>query len=137
MGFLLSQIGRAHRYHAQMGLNRLGLHIGQEMVIMHLLREDGQTQSQLADAMCVEPPTLTKMLSRMETVGWVERRGDPDDGRISRVYLTERARNLAAPMATIWDDLEARMMAGISEVEQAFLRRLMAQMYKNLEADAE
>ncbi|MDX2160876.1 MAG: MarR family transcriptional regulator [bacterium] len=134
LSFLLFQLGRAHRNQAEAALSAMGLHAGQEFVILLLLRRDGQTQSQIAAAMCVEPPTVTKMLSRMQSSGWVERRGDPADGRISRVYLTDRARAAGEGIRQVWEGLERRTFAGISEVEQAFLRRLLAQMHANLDS---
>jgi DNA-binding MarR family transcriptional regulator len=130
LGFQLLQVHKAHRARAEAALNKLGLHTGQEM--LRLWIEEGVPQSQLAASLGVEPPTATKMLQRMEHAGLIERRPDPEDARISRVYLTERGRALEQPVLEVWKDLEAHTVAGLSATEQALLRRLLMQVSANL-----
>ncbi len=130
IGFLMIQIMREHRQRAEVALNKLGLHVGQEVILCLILDNEGQTQSQLAENLGVEPPTITKMLTRMGTL--VERRTDSEDARISRIYLTEEGRALQPQIAIIWKDLEERTMQGLSEPEQLLLRRLLAQIRQNL-----
>ncbi len=132
IGFQLLQIHRAHRRHAEAALNKLGLHTGQEMVLLQLWLEEGIPQSQLAACMEVEPPTATKMLQRMERAGLIDRRPDPEDARVSRVYLTERGRSLEQPVLDVWRQLEAQSVAGLSPTELALLRRLLMQVSANL-----
>ena len=56
------KVTRAHRALASAALTKIDLHIGQERLLMQLWEEDGLTQTQLAERLCIEPPTLTKML---------------------------------------------------------------------------
>ena len=132
LGFQLLQVHKAHRARAEAALNQLGLHTGQEMLLLRLWLEEGIAQSQLAASMGVEPPTATKMLQRMEHTGLIERRPDPEDARISRVYLTERGRVLEQPVLEVWKQLEAQTVAALSATEQALLRRLLMQVAANL-----
>ena len=132
IGFQLFQIHKAHRQLAEEGLNKLGVHTGQEMVLLQLWIEEGIPQSQLAACMEVEPPTATKMLQRMERAGLIERRPDPEDARVSRVYLTERGRELEQPVLDVWRQLEEQTVAGLSLTEQMLLRRLLLQVSSNL-----
>jgi DNA-binding MarR family transcriptional regulator len=132
IGFQFFQIGRMHRQRAEEALNQLGIHAGQEMTLLQLWIEEGLPQSQLAAAMKVEPPTATRMLQRMEQAGLIERRLDPEDARVSRVYLTERGRSLEQPVLQVWRELEAHTVAGLSDTEQALLHRLLQQVLTNL-----
>ena len=132
IGFQVLQIHKAHRSRAEAALNKLGLHTGQEMLLLQLWIEEGIPQSQLAASMEVETPTATKMLQRMERAGLIERRPDPEDARISRVYLTERGRALEQPVLDVWKQLEAQTVAGLSLTEQALLHRLLMQILTNL-----
>ena len=132
IGFQLFQIHKAHRQRAEVALNKLGIHTGQEMVLLQLWIEEGIPQSQLAACMEVEPPTATKMLQRMERAGLIERRPDPEDARISRVYLTGHGRALEQPVLEVWKQLEAQTVSGLSPTEQALLRRLLMQVSANL-----
>ena len=132
IGFQLLQVHKAHRSRAEAALNKLGLHTGQEMLLLQLWIEEGLPQSQLAACMGVEPPTATKMLQRMEHAGLIERRPDPEDARVSRVYLTERGRALEQPVLDVWKQLETRTVAGLSATELALLHRLLMQVSENL-----
>lgn len=132
IGYRILQIHRAHRSRAEAALHELGLHTGQEMLLLRLWNEEGLTQSELVDQLCVEPPTVTKTLHRLEKAGYVERRQDPEDARVSRVYLTPKGRSLEAPVKKIWEDLEALTQQGLSEVEKALLRRLLDQISNNI-----
>jgi len=89
VGYLLVQLMKAHRNYAESALTQLGAHVGQEMILFHLWEEDGITQSQIAEYLCVKPPTVTKMVQRMEASGLVERQHDPEDAHASRAYLSE------------------------------------------------
>ena len=132
VGYQLVQLSRAHRNRAEALLSQIGLHVGQEMILFRLWQEEGLAHSQLAELMCVEPPTATKMLQRMEAAGLVVRRPDPEDGRISRVYLTELGKSLEKPVLNAWNSLEEETIRGLTEMEQALLRRLLMQMRANL-----
>lgn len=132
LSFALIKLCKAHRARAEALLSRFDLYPGQEQILFRLWHEEGVAQATLADQLCVEPPTVTKMLQRMERKGWIERRSDPDDARLSRVYLTEAGRALQADIAQIWAQLETEMTASLSEVEGALLKRLFEQMQRDL-----
>lgn len=130
------QLIRAHRAHHRLGLERLkrmGLYTGQEMLLLSLQREDGMTQSQLATLHHLDLSTITRVVGRIESSGLVELRPDPADARISRVYLTEKGRNLCEPAWQVWLDLEKQLTRGLTDTEQVLLRRLLETVAGNLE----
>ncbi len=132
ISYLLAQVCKAHRNAANTALNSLDLHVGQEMVLLQLSQEDGQTQSQLAERMCVEAPTLTRMLQRMERDHVIRRLPDSEDARISRVYMTKLALDLQPAIEQCWSTLEANTLAGLTAEERMLLRRLLMQVHTNL-----
>jgi MarR family transcriptional regulator, organic hydroperoxide resistance regulator len=132
IGVLLAHICKAQRNLAEAAFNKLGLHVGQERVLLGLMDQESLGQSDLVTQLCVEPPTVTKMLQRMEKAGLVERRQDEQDGRAARVKVTARGRALQQPILQIWGDLEGRMLANMTMTEQTLLRRLLMQALANL-----
>lgn len=132
-GFLLVQICRAHRNRAQALLGRHNLHPGQEMMLLRLANSEGVTQSEVADQLCVQPATVTRMLDRLEKTGLVQRQVDTADQRVSRVYLTEVGRALVEPVQNVWRELEETSFQNMTLEEQILLRRLLLQVYKNLQ----
>jgi MarR family transcriptional regulator, organic hydroperoxide resistance regulator len=131
-GYLLAKACRAHRGNVGALLSEVGLHVGQEMVLLELWKEDGLKGSELADRLGVEPPTVTRMIRRMERCGFVERHPDPADARSFRVRLTEKGRAFEEPVARIWKEAEERTLRGISPEDATILRRLLTQIRKNL-----
>lgn len=102
------------------------------MVLSHLWRRDGLAPSELAGLLGVEPPTVTNMLSRMERAGLLERCRDPKDARCTRVYLTEKGRELREPVECRWEAVQERAFAGITAEEEALLRGLLVRVRDNL-----
>ena len=131
-GYLLARVCKAHRGGVGATLAELGLHVGQEMVLSHLWRQDGLAPSELAERLGVEPPTVTNTLSRMEKAGLLERCRDPGDARCTRVYLTEKGRELREPVQRRWEAVQKRAFAGISAEEEALLRDLLVKIHGNL-----
>ena len=114
-------------------LKGMGLYLGQELILLSLQEENGMTQSQLAARHCVDLSTITKVIQRMERAELVVRQTDLDDARISRVYLTEKGRNLCAACWQVWMDLEQQLTQGLSEAERVLLHRLLSVIASNME----
>ena len=128
----LMRVARAHRTMAASLLSQVGLHPGQEALLMELWDRDGRTQANLASALGVEPPTVTKMLQRMEAAGLVERRPDVTDRRAMRVFLTPKGRRLKGRVDKLWTELERRTVGDMSDRQQASLRSLLNTLEANL-----
>jgi len=90
----------------------------------------------MVERMCVQPPTLSKMLDRMEKAGLVMRTPDAEDSRISRVYLTEQGRQIEHTVRDVWHDLEQRIVESLGVEERVLLRRLLLQVHENLTRSA-
>ena len=130
--FPLIQISRRLHKRAVNDLNALGLYAGQEKFLLFLWEQDGLTQSQIAEQVCVEHATVTQVLERLERVGLIQRCRDEKDGRISRVYLTEKGRALAEPVQRLWSEWEAQALVGFTLEEKLLLRRFLLQIQENL-----
>jgi len=79
--------------------------------------------SQLAQSLSVQPPTVTKMITRLSAQGLVRRAASEADGRLARVHLTEEGRNRIEDVDTAWKRLEKEALAGLdgfSHVEVVF-----------------
>lgn len=132
ISYQLVQLARAHRAKAQALLGRLGLHPGQEMLLVHLWEEDGLTHSEIAGRCDITPATVSKVADKMESAGYIRRRPDAEDQRVSRLYLTPAGRDLRAEVDAVWKELEEVSIANLTLEERLLLRRLLAQMAANL-----
>jgi len=132
---LLSQICRLYHDRAREAVHNLGLYRGQPPMLFILWHQDGRTHSNLARWLDVSPATVTKMVQRMEKAGFVERRADPDDQRVSRVYLTANGGAIREQVEEIFLQLEADVFSGFTESERDICRGLMVRMIDNLGGD--
>jgi MarR family transcriptional regulator, organic hydroperoxide resistance regulator len=134
LGFVLAQVCKAHRAAVDVALRAQDLHVGQEMILTRLWEQDGQTQSQLAETMCVEPPTVTRMIQRMEQEQnpMLLRRPDAEDARVQRVFLTERGIAIRSEVEACWGVVENQLIQGLTQEERMLLRRLLLQLRDNL-----
>ncbi len=103
-----------HRAAAAQVLAPLGLHPGQEVLLLDLHEHGPRTQAQLAAASGCEPPTITGSVRRLEAAGLVVRRPSPTDGRATIVELSDRARSLLPALEEAWCELAARTLAAVS-----------------------
>lgn len=129
----LIRAARAHRSLAGQLLGEVGLHPGQELLAF-LLADGPRPPSVLASAMGVEPPTVTKMLQRMERQGLVERSSDPTDGRVRPVSLTEAGHAARERAVGLWASLETATVGGLDAAERAELIRLLGLVAGQIEA---
>jgi DNA-binding MarR family transcriptional regulator len=130
--YLLGQICKLHYSRLHTRLEELGLYRGQPPMLFALWHQEGLTHSELAEQLHVQPATITKMLERMERAGFLERRDDLQDRRVSRVYLTERAETIRANMHQIFHTMEDACLAGFDDQERAHLRVFLTRLRDNL-----
>ncbi|MBN1286815.1 MAG: MarR family transcriptional regulator [Anaerolineae bacterium] len=129
---LLPEVCRAHYEFVRSLFCSLGLHRGQPAVLELLWEKDGRSQTELGEVLHVQPATITKMLNRMEQSGLVQRRADPDDQRISRVRLTQKAKEIQPDINRYFETLTDQMLEGFTIEEQVLLRRFLVQIRDNL-----
>ncbi|AXG77201.1 MarR family winged helix-turn-helix transcriptional regulator [Streptomyces paludis] len=128
----LSRVARLHRIAAAKLLRDTGLYPGQEFLMMHLWDRSPVRQSELIRSMDLDPSTVTKMLQRLDSAGYVQRRPDPSDGRAVLVEATDSSCPLGAEVRSAWTELENHTLAGLDATERAELARLLAKVEKNL-----
>jgi DNA-binding MarR family transcriptional regulator len=126
-GFLLNDVARLMRTVYDRRVRSLGLTRSQWWVLNHLYRNDGVTQTELADLLEIEKPTLGRLLDRLEAKGWVRRKDDASDRRAWRVYLTDEIAPAMRELRTVAAELRRDALAGLSAAErERFVDTLLA-----------
>jgi len=126
-GFLLNDVARLMRTAYDRRIRKLGLTRAQWWVLTHLYRSNGVTQTELAETLEIEKPTLGRLLDRLEAKGWVRREHDASDRRVWRVHLTDEVEPALRTMRAIAAELRRDALAGISAAErERFVDTLLA-----------
>jgi MarR family transcriptional regulator for hemolysin len=123
--FLISDVGRLLRTYADQKARTFGMTRAQWAVLLRLERREGLKQSDLAEALDLQPITLTRLVDRLCDNGLIERRADPHDRRAKRLYLTAAARPLIDRIADRIEELSETVLAGI---EPAEIDRMLAKL---------
>ena len=110
----IRSIGIRHRALADTLLAPLGLHTGQEVLLLELDAQGPRSQGQLAVSSGCEPPTITGSVKKLETVGLVFRRPSPTDGRVTIVELSDQGKALLASLKVAWHQLAEHTVAGLT-----------------------
>ena len=93
------------------------------------------TPSELAVRERIQRPTVTRIVTRLEEGGLVQRTRDPQDGRSSLVALTPAGHELLARGRTRKDAYLARRLRELDAEERATLRRAAAILERLLEEE--
>jgi DNA-binding MarR family transcriptional regulator len=105
-----------------------GLTVAQFDVLATLGCGDGITQQELAEWLLVTKGNIVGLIDRVSAAGWVERRPDPEDRRVNRLYLTDAGRMLASEAQPGQYALVKKIFGSLTETElrqmHALLRRL-------------
>src|SRR6266568_3977609 len=81
LSYMIFQVAKTHRGIAGELLRPMGLHPGQEILLMQLWDKDGQTQSELIARIGIDASTVTKMVQRLEAQGHITRAQSKVDRR--------------------------------------------------------
>lgn len=129
---VFGQVLRLHLWLTHSQLEGLKVHPGQPGLLGALAHSDGLSQRELAQHMNLSAPTVTVMLRRIEKVGLVERRPDPGDQRVTRVYLTEEGRRMTQEVAKVLSAMHASCFKGFTPDEEATMEALLTKVRDNL-----
>lgn len=110
--------------------------MSQGWVLVHLLRENGLNQRELARRLDIATVTTSKLIDRLEARGYVERKADPDDRRSNRVYATDAAKNVVQIMIETIEEVDAIANEGLDGAVQEAVRDALITIRQNLKRAA-
>jgi len=110
----IRSIGIRHRALADALLAPLGLHTGQEVLLLELDAQGPRSQGQLAVSSGCEPPTITGSVRKLEAAGLVVRRPSPTDGRVTIVELSDQGQALLPRLKTALQQLAKQTIVGLT-----------------------
>jgi DNA-binding MarR family transcriptional regulator len=92
-------------------------------VLATLRFSEGVTQQELAERLLVTKGNVCGVLDRLERLGWVERRPDPEDRRANRLHLTAAGRRKVETLLPRHDALVVESLGALSDADVRSLRR--------------
>jgi DNA-binding MarR family transcriptional regulator len=139
MAWELAETSRVLRRRFDRRAAALGATSAQWRVMFRLGREPGLKQVELADRLDVEPISAGRIIDRMEEAGLVERRPDPVDRRVWRLFLTDKAEPVIERLKLVAEEILAGALQGVGKDELTAMRGTLQRIRENVSAmeDAE
>ena len=134
LGPLLNELSRLLRREFDRRLRHAGISLtrAQWLILYHVARAQGRTQSELADELELERMTIGRHAARLEAEGWLERRSDTEDARVFRLHLRSKAERMLIRLEPIVDRLRRDYFAGIDPQRRDALFHDLRQVRANL-----
>ncbi len=115
LGFLIHDVSRLRRSAFDRCLKPLNVTRSQWWVLAYLSREDGMTQSRLAEELDLGKVAVGGLIDRLEKSGLLRREADPTDRRVNRVFLEPKSKQLIARMRKVSHRMNQQILAGLAE----------------------
>lgn len=113
-----------------------GLTLTRARLLLHLARNPGATQSELAALMELEQPTLVRVLDGLERQGLIRRCAVPGDRRVKSIALTEAGQPVVKELEALSAGLEATLLRSVSAEEVAVARKVLTRFTEAVEAQS-
>ncbi|HEF5151778.1 MarR family transcriptional regulator [Burkholderia multivorans] len=131
-GYLIADVARLHGRLYDRRAKRLGLTRAQSRVLAYLTWKGEMNQARLAEWLEITPISLTRLLDRMASYGWIERIANDDDRRAFVIRLTDKSREIFPQMLEVGDTVADDGLRGFTQEERDTLVRLLGRVRYNL-----
>ena len=112
----------------------IGLTLARARLLVELARADGPIQSDLAETLEIEQPTLVRLLDGLERYGMIERRAVEGDRRARRIFLTELARAQAQDVLALLAEIRTLVLRDIPDEAVEAALEVLRQASRNIAA---
>lgn len=131
----VNRISLLHRLRVQNLLADTGVWGSQIPILLHVERNPGCTQTDIAEHLGVSSPSIATSIKRLQKAGMLEKRADEADMRRNHIELTERGHSTVARGRACYDQVVSRMLQGFSDGELDTLACLLLRLEENLAGD--
>jgi len=132
INYAIFRVARLHHMIAGQLLRRVGLHPGQESVMMQLWDTGPQRQADLIRVLESDAATMARSVCRLEQAGFVRRRPDPTDRRASIIEPTPASLALREQVKQCWRQLEQLTVGDLSPDDQVAALQILDRIEHNL-----
>jgi len=133
LAFLIMEAARLQRTVFDRRVRKIGFTRTQWMALRRVGDQPGVNQSELAELMEVEKASAGRVIDKLETFGWLERRPDDSDRRVKRVYLTELGRRIHREISPMAEAMVEEELTGLSRKERETLTDLLLTVKQRLQ----
>lgn len=97
----------------------------------------GWTQKEMAEKLEIGPVAMGQTVDRLEALQWVERRSDPGDRRVRRLYATDAAEPMVARLGLLAGREDHYASVSLSPDKMRLLTGLLDEVIESLTAPSQ
>jgi MarR family transcriptional regulator for hemolysin len=131
--YVIHELSRLVATNFDRAMARHRLTHSQWWALMHISQNPGASQTDLAQFMQMTRGAAGKLLDRLEAQHWIERRPDPTDSRVRRVYPVESG-GISNTMTTEASRLYQAILGDLSRDEKVQLLAALRHMHVNAQS---
>jgi DNA-binding MarR family transcriptional regulator len=131
-GFLLREVSRRYVLRFEQHAQAVSMKLLPCKALVYLQRNEGVSQTKLAELSSIEPMAMVRILDQMESEGLVERKPDPSDRRARILSLTPKSKPTLDEIWRISDLTRGETFAGISKTERDIFLNVLERLHNNL-----
>ena len=132
LGYLIHDVSRLRRSAFDRCIKPWNVTRSQWWVLAYLSREDGMTQTRLAEELDIGKVAMGGLIDRLERSGFVRRAPDATDRRVKRIFLEPMSKRLIQKMRGINHEFNRQILANVSDAELETTARALHAMKNNL-----
>lgn len=112
-----------------------GLFSGQQDILFLINNNAGITLSELSKELGIAAATASISVKRMEKAGFIIKKTDEDDARLTRLYPTEKAKQAPENIRRKMDMLDEVLKKGMTDEETRLLSDLLDRAIENMKSE--
>lgn len=131
-----------HRCHGKMSGHHHGAlkgadmqRIGQGRLLAFLLEKDGINQKELSELLRITAASVSELINKLEKDGYIERKQNESDKRVTNIFLTEGGRFFSQKMEEARLQVAKDFFVALDEDEQKLLLSLLEKVINSLSGD--
>jgi len=107
----------------------------QWIALFYLGKYGSLNQYELGEKMNIKSSTVVRLVDRMETQGYIYRKKDSEDRRLTFVELTEKGREMREKFLPLGNEFHLQVKKGIKPEDLDILKKVLSQMMENVCGD--
>ncbi len=113
-------------------ISSFGIGHAEMRLLMMIYSFEDCTQEELTSKIEVDRSNVGRALKKLTQLGYIERERDSKDGRVYKITLTEKGREIKEPLTRIKQDIERTIAHYGTEEEIEILIKLLAKIDKGV-----
>ena len=134
--FLTTRLSRELKKQFDEYLSEINLTASGWCVLMVIIENNESiTQREIANILCLETPTVTRILDILQKNGFIERMSHPEDRRCFIIKLTKKGKDLKEKLYSYGECFMKGVTSFLSENEVNFFKDTLNKIYEKIKSE--